>query len=403
MMSERRGRFSWEQEVVESELPSTTRLLLLAIAVRMNKLGEGCFPSTEQLCAMTGLSKKAVITHRQNAIDAGWLLTSEMGFRGRKWRRFSYVAAVPGTTTCGVLLDDGHTDEGGQNVDEVVNEVHHHEERGGERGTPKVVNEVHHVYDQTNNQTTLERERAEARTQDEKGGQTESTEPVPQNLGPDFDSGFWRKWFNRGIDSKTKARAAYDRLSADEKRAAIAGIKPYKANMDAAGRKKIPAAMTYLAEKKWEDQDSEPDAGGKYMPPVAAPYSPLWMASLFERLLTGCDGRSISFDLSRAASGHGVGLRFGKARDDELAALSQEFERAQLSSPKGQAWRRWLEGRLIALRIAHAMPRWPDKFWLFVPSPAIARAWGITLDLPSANAHPPPDPISEQDAAEAFK
>lgn len=246
-----------------------------------------------------------------------------------------------------------------------------------------------------------EREGADAPPPDTSDGGTPdgSTSGVAQDVGPDFDSGFWRKWFNRGVDSKTKARVAYDRLSADEKRAAIAGIKPYKAMMDAAGRKKIPAAFTYLDEKKWEDLGSEPDANANGLPPEVKPYSPLWTATVIELLRTKAVPRN-RFAFKHLCEGKSVNLMFDRKRNGELVSAAEAFKPARADSAAGRAFLIWLEGQLADQRLHHLMPLFREDFGLHLPPPAIAREWGLSLPGAEPTSHPPPD--TEDDISAAF-
>lgn len=398
MSADNSNKFSWEQAVVESDLPAMTRHVLLTLSVRMDKYGGSCFPTVEQLVEMTGLSKNTVLKHRAIAIEKGWLTVSNMGFRGQKWRRASYVAALPGTTRCGVANSEG-----------------------GAGAAPKVVQELHQDKEQTTNQTTLERERAGAKPQDGENEQAESDQPQSTSGGTTsgdppagearkhaeetFKKRFWPKWPGKAIDNRDRALAEFVHLPPGEQDKAIAGIGAFHEAQRRAKRTKPLAAATYLKQTKWQDLDGEPDAGGKYAPPWAKPWSPLWMADLFELLRTG-QARPIMFNLSQAKSGSGTSLRFGQSRNDELVALSKEFERAQVCSPTGQAWMRWLEGRFIALRMGGYVPRLPDDFWLFVPNAAIAKAWDITLEPgkpePGVTKPPVPKPPTDDEALHAF-
>lgn len=65
----------WCDAVASKEGPpdSTTRLVLLALALRMDREGRA-FPSQKHLAEMTGLGRKCVGVHLGKAIKAGWLL-----------------------------------------------------------------------------------------------------------------------------------------------------------------------------------------------------------------------------------------------------------------------------------------------------------------------------------------
>ncbi len=61
----------WRERVLaDTNLPSTTRLVLLTLSVQD---GSSCHPSTRRLAKETGLSERSVITHLENAVTDGWI------------------------------------------------------------------------------------------------------------------------------------------------------------------------------------------------------------------------------------------------------------------------------------------------------------------------------------------
>lgn len=141
--------FSWRQAILDSELPPTTRHVLLTLACHMNDAGQSCYPSIELLCKETGLSNRAVITHLQNAAEAGWISVAKHGFAGQRWANNEYKMAWPGNFGIGVgpekVVNHVH-----DHKEKVVNEIHHLNKKvvnlvpkGSERGDEKVVNDVH--------------------------------------------------------------------------------------------------------------------------------------------------------------------------------------------------------------------------------------------------------------------
>ncbi len=146
--------WTWRKAVAtESGLPATTRHVLLTLSLWMNELGEGCYPSVKTLVEATGLSNRSVITHLQKAAEMGWIIVSQHGFRGQKWRSNEYRAAWPGRSELpqnDVNFEQNidQSDEekvvnlttGGEpNAQKVVNLMH----KGGEPNDIKVVKEVH--------------------------------------------------------------------------------------------------------------------------------------------------------------------------------------------------------------------------------------------------------------------
>ena len=87
--------YSWRGAVLKSNLPQTTRHVLLTLGCHMNDAGESCYPSIELLCEETGLSKPAVIKHLQIAKEEGWIVVSTHGFGGQRWARNEYQIAWP--------------------------------------------------------------------------------------------------------------------------------------------------------------------------------------------------------------------------------------------------------------------------------------------------------------------
>jgi hypothetical protein len=121
--------WSWRQAIKDSDLKSTTKLVLLTLSVYMNDCGNGCYPSVEQLVKDTSLSKRAVIVHLQLAEKAYFITKKMHGFRGNKWRRTEYIATYPdqqkNIQKCGAG-DAPRLWEGGYlNDTRVVTVVHH--------------------------------------------------------------------------------------------------------------------------------------------------------------------------------------------------------------------------------------------------------------------------------------
>jgi len=100
--------WSWRHAVLQSDLPATTRHVLLTLSCFMNEVGTGCYPTQEQIAAATGLTDRAVRKHLEIAcgvvkdakgkrIDPAriWIEVIEHGFRGQKWRNHEYRAVWP--------------------------------------------------------------------------------------------------------------------------------------------------------------------------------------------------------------------------------------------------------------------------------------------------------------------
>ena len=123
--------WTWQHAVADSDLPATTRHVLLTIALYMNKFGGGSYPTTKTLAEKTGLSERAVCTHIQVAKEHGFLTIKKHGFGGRNWANNEYAAAFPD--------DEQGTERDAEPSDEALNVV----PRGTEPNDTEALNEVH--------------------------------------------------------------------------------------------------------------------------------------------------------------------------------------------------------------------------------------------------------------------
>lgn len=88
--------FTWRSALASKHGPqATTRLVLLVLGLYMNEKGGSCFPSTRALEQDTGLSRRAVMTHLDLAVEGGWLIRYERQGRGQSWKAYGYRAAIP--------------------------------------------------------------------------------------------------------------------------------------------------------------------------------------------------------------------------------------------------------------------------------------------------------------------
>lgn len=138
-MSNADSMFDWRKAILKSDLPPTTRHVLLTLACHMNVVGESCYPSIELLCKETGLSNRAVITHLQNAKELGWITVGKHGFAGQRWAAHEYFPAWP-----------HHLREAAESFAKAVNVVHNVSKKavnvvpkGSEPNDKKAVKEVH--------------------------------------------------------------------------------------------------------------------------------------------------------------------------------------------------------------------------------------------------------------------
>lgn len=87
--------WSWGQAIQAADIQPTTKLILFNLAVHMNGIGEGCYPSTKKQAADTGLSERCVCTHLELACQAGFLKKQAHGYSGQGWKRNEYIACFP--------------------------------------------------------------------------------------------------------------------------------------------------------------------------------------------------------------------------------------------------------------------------------------------------------------------
>ncbi|MCA8331870.1 helix-turn-helix domain-containing protein [Burkholderia cepacia] len=87
--------WTWRHAIINSELPATTRHVLLTLSCHVNDAGEPAYPSTALLAAETGLSERAVVTHLRDAAAVGWLTVEKHGYGGQRWARNQYYPRLP--------------------------------------------------------------------------------------------------------------------------------------------------------------------------------------------------------------------------------------------------------------------------------------------------------------------
>ncbi|WP_414440470.1 helix-turn-helix domain-containing protein [Burkholderia sp. 22PA0106] len=81
--------------MTESDLGSTTKLVLFVIAEYANAADDTCWPSLETIAEKASLSERAVTTHLEIAISGGWLIRWKTRRRDRRWAHCHYRLAWP--------------------------------------------------------------------------------------------------------------------------------------------------------------------------------------------------------------------------------------------------------------------------------------------------------------------
>ncbi len=88
--------WNWMHAIRDSNLPSTTRHVLLTLGTYMNPDGSNAFPATKTLARSTGYSERTVCTHLENAAKSGFILRNKRGpGYGQSWAKNMYQACIP--------------------------------------------------------------------------------------------------------------------------------------------------------------------------------------------------------------------------------------------------------------------------------------------------------------------
>lgn len=86
--------FGWMRSIRDSELPSSTRLVLLTMVTWIDNTTGTCFPSLATLAQGTGLAKSTVTTHLKRAEEAGYIRRTQR-LMGRQHTSTLYQATMP--------------------------------------------------------------------------------------------------------------------------------------------------------------------------------------------------------------------------------------------------------------------------------------------------------------------
>lgn len=193
-MAETRS-WSWRHAVLKSDLPPTTRHVLLTISCFMNDVGGGCYPTQEQLAEASGLTDRAVRKHIDAAVEAGWLVKREHGFRGQKWRNHEYEAAWPAQ----------HIGDENQHVDEAEEPRSAPSKQAEEPRSAKVRNHVPTILPDHSSKPSLRSEACERVSFDE----------------------IWNWFPQRPGANRTEAKREFSRLSDEETQRLVIAVKRF--------------------------------------------------------------------------------------------------------------------------------------------------------------------------------
>ncbi|UVC14725.1 helix-turn-helix domain-containing protein [Mesorhizobium onobrychidis] len=240
--------WTWRHAITQSDLPATTRHVLLTLSCFMNEVGEGCYPTQDDLAKATGLTERAVRTHTEIAVEKGWLKRQEHGFRGQKWKNYEYSALWP---------DPQDVGKGPEPRSAPSDEAPEPHSKAPEPRSAKDRKDVPPTSPDYSNTTPPERASAP--------------------WEGDFNL-FWEEWpVLLRPDNRHHCAGIFRNLSEEARAAAIAQAANYRKLM--ACRKKPPRMVTYLRERLFAELDGSPafDDEGRF---IITPDRPEWSAWL---------------------------------------------------------------------------------------------------------------------------
>lgn len=299
--------WSWRHAVGKSGLPPITRLVLHTLGLKMDATGGSCYPPISELVDLTGLDKKTVLKHLEIAEESGWIVVTQHGFRGQKWKRNEYVARWPGRDLSGNAasseeneggggfpppLDDARTAKGGGGVPprsavKVVEMV----PEGGGNDDRKVVEEFH----QDKNLPTNIPENSPAA-----GAEEGVLKKADRNKIERAFTLWYAAW--KGGGEVVYARNAWFALSPEDR---VDCVERTPAYLRWAKPADLMAASVYLKNRHWRDLPEQALAEPVLTHGIAKVYGKLWMGTRLEVLSKEPTGllHVTSFDEARIASG----------------------------------------------------------------------------------------------------
>lgn len=165
---------------------------------------------------------------------------------------------------------------------------------------------------------------------------------------------FQASWGTSVIDNVSRTVRAWCALTIEQRQAALAGIKPFKAELDRAKRTHCIAGWRYLEERRWEILNAA--TGGDWIDVKAL--SRDWWALLFNKIDSG---EPFSFFVQYSLANFNTIPHKREAMPglDKIARL----EAYPSDGGVMKAWRPWLETRGIRVPTR-------DTLWVFLPADA---------------------------------
>ena len=92
---EDRFLFTWKKHLKDSDLPSSSKLVLHTLADHMNIKGKSCFPTQEQISREASLNPKTVRSHLERCEAEGWIMRYPNRLDGQDFWNYGYIARLP--------------------------------------------------------------------------------------------------------------------------------------------------------------------------------------------------------------------------------------------------------------------------------------------------------------------
>jgi hypothetical protein len=92
---EDRFLFTWKKRFMDSDLPSSAKLVLHTLADHMNIQGRSCYPTQEKISLEASLSSKTVRSHLDNCVAGGWIMRYPHRLVGQDFWNYGYIARLP--------------------------------------------------------------------------------------------------------------------------------------------------------------------------------------------------------------------------------------------------------------------------------------------------------------------
>lgn len=231
-MSGVREAWTWRHAIIESDLPSTTRHVLLTLSCHISDSGRAAAVTVADLVTHTGLSKTAVMLHLKAAEKSGWLAVQKHGLAGVRWNTNEYKIMVPGTRDVPELPPKrSHRSEVQPGT--LVNDVDHSLVHDVDQTSRTLVNHVdHHVVNDVDHHIS-----------------TIYTPPISPPLGGFVR--FWSAWPEGHRIARAKCERAWKRQRLDGLAdQIIAGLQVWQRS-DRWARGFVCNPFTFLNQQRW--------------------------------------------------------------------------------------------------------------------------------------------------------